>query len=174
MSFKASPVSPRGRAFGFASALAAASMTLAFVGTASPAEARVVRHGVVAGPRGVHAGTTVAGPRGVYHRSTTVVDRGHPGWWHGRPGFAGYAGPRPGYFYAPGHGYYLPPRGYARTTWMVGGTLPPPMRRYVVIAPAAYGLYAPAAGYGWYYAGSNFVLVAQRSGVIVHSVAGGW
>nr|WP_246544085.1 RcnB family protein [Novosphingobium profundi] len=48
------------------------------------------------------------------------------------------------------------------------------MRRYVVVNPAGYGLAPPPPGYGWYFAGTNFVLIRQSSGVIVQSVAGGW
>jgi Ni/Co efflux regulator RcnB len=112
------------------------------------------------------------GYRGGAH--VTVIDRGRPGWWRGNPAFVGYAGIRPGYYYAPGYGYYAVPRAYARTAWVVGATLPLPMRRYAVVEPAAYGLRPPPFGYGWYYAGTNFVLVAGGSGVIVQSVAGGW
>lgn len=108
------------------------------------------------------------------HGTTVVVDRGRAGWWHGNPAFAAYVGPRGGYYYAPGYGYYAIPRGYARTTWVVGGTLPSTMRRYVVVNPAVYGLRLPPPGFGWYYAGTNFVLVSRSRGVIVQSVAGGW
>jgi Ni/Co efflux regulator RcnB len=152
------------------------ALALGLVGALSaiPAEAAVVRHHSVAGPNGYHGGTTVAGPRGVVHTSTTVVDRGRPGWWHGHSAFVGYTGARSGYYFAPGYGYYPIPHGYGRTTWVVGGTLPVAMRRYVVVQPTSFGLVAAPAGYGWYYAGTNFVLVALATGVIAQSVAGGW
>jgi Ni/Co efflux regulator RcnB len=150
------------------------------------AHAGVVRHGAVATPNGtVHRTkaassrgavnhTRVTTPNGQVYRHTTVVDRGQPGWWHGHGAFVGYTGARAGYYYAPGYGYYAIPRGYAHTTWVVGVTLPPPMRSYVVIQPATFGLSVPPPGYNWYYAGTNFVLVSVKTGVIVRSVAGGW
>lgn len=166
-----------GHAFGATAAFTGGTVAIALAAfvTASPAEAQVVRHGtVVAGPRGVHASRTVHTPYGTARRSVTVVDRGRPGWWHGHPHFVGYVGPRPGHYYAPGYGYYAVPRGYARSIWVVGGTLPPVMRSYVVVSPAIYGLAPAPAGYGWYYAGTNIVLAALATGVIVQSVAGGW
>jgi|GEM_PF-3871716 len=163
-------------------------LTLGVAGgvVASPADAQVVRHREAAGPNGTVRQTGAAGPNGAIQRTnvttpngnvyrhTTVVDRGQPGWWHGHAAFVGYTGPRAGYYYAPGYGYYAIPVGYAHTTWVVGVTLPPPMRTYVVIQPADYGLPAPPPGYNWYYAGTNFVLVSVSSGVIVRSVSGGW
>lgn len=110
---------------------------------------------------------------GVYRR-TTVIDRGRPGWWYGQPGFEGYHGPRAGQWYAPGYGYYAAARVHHGTRWVVGGTLPASMRRYVVVSPAIYGLTPAAVGYGWFFAGTNIVLVRVSTGVIVQSVAGGW
>lgn len=144
------------------------------LGFGTAADAAVYHHSVVATPYGVHRGTTVATPYGVAHTGTTVVDRGQPGWWHGNTAFVGYAGLRPGYYFAPGYGYYAVPHGYAHATWVVGAPFPVTMRRYVVVQPAVYGLGPAPVGYGWYYAGSNFVLVALATGVIAQSVAGGW
>ncbi|WP_343698971.1 RcnB family protein [Caulobacter sp.] len=120
-------------------------------------------------PKGGRPPHVAPPPHGV-----VVVDRGQPGWWRGHPGFVSYVGPRPGYYYAPGYGYYAIPRGYTRTTWVVGATLPPMMRSYVVISPAVYGLAPAPVGCGWYYAGANIVLVRLSTGVIIQSVAGGW
>ena len=103
-----------------------------------------------------------------------VIDRGRPGWWRGTPAFVGYYGPRPGFYFAPGYGYYAIPAGYAAMPWVVGAVLPPPMLRYPVPQPVVYGLAPPPPGAGWYYAGANFVLVTRSTGVIVQSVAGGW
>ncbi|MHA6719714.1 RcnB family protein [Sphingomonas sp. RS6] len=103
-----------------------------------------------------------------------VVDRTRPGWWRGRPEFTVYAGPRRGYYFAPGYGYYLPPRGVYGRVWVAGVTLPPPMRRYVVVEPRVYGLRVPPAGYRWYYAGDRIVLAAIATGIILESVPGGW
>ncbi|MCJ2183650.1 RcnB family protein [Novosphingobium sp. 1949] len=117
--------------------------------------------------------TTVQTDNGVYRR-TVVVDRGRPGWWHDHPGFVHYNGPRAGYYFAPGYGYYRVPPAYVHTTWVVGRTLPVDLRGYVVVSPAGYGLAPPSPGYGWYFVGTNFVLIRKSSGVIVQSVAGGW
>lgn len=103
-----------------------------------------------------------------------VVDRARPGWWRGRPDFVLYAGPRRGYYFAPGYGYYLPPRGFYGRRWVVGVALPVPMRRYVVVDPIVYGLRVPPPGYRWYYAGDRIVLAAIATGIIMESVAGGW
>lgn len=103
-----------------------------------------------------------------------VVDRSSPGWWRGNPAFAAYAGARPAHYYAPGYGYYPVPRGYIGRPFVAGVVLPAAMRRYVVVQPAVYGLAVPAPGYGWYYAGSSFVLIDTDSGMIVQSVVGGW
>lgn len=102
-----------------------------------------------------------------------VVDRGRPGWWYGNPAFAGYAGPRPGYYFAPGYGYYAVPRGYAGRPFVVGATLPVAMRAYAVPDPGWYGLRPAPPGYAWYYAGTSLVLAAAN-GAIIQSVAGGW
>jgi len=126
------------------------------------AEAQVVRH------------TAVRTGNGAVHSRTVIVDRSRAGWWHGHPSFVHYHGPRAGYYFAPGHGYYAIPRAYVHTTWVVGHTLPVPMRRYVVINPVGFGLAPPPTGHGWFYAGTNFVLIRMSSGVIVQSVAGGW
>ena len=117
--------------------------------------------------------TTVRTENGVYRR-TVVVDRGRPGWWHDHPGIAHYSGPRAGHYFAPGYGYYRIPQAYRRTTWVVGRTFPVELRRYVVVKPAGYGLAPPPPGHGWYFAGTNIVLIKRSSGVIIQSVAGGW
>lgn len=132
------------------------------------ASAQVVRRGPA------HHDRRVVVDRGPVRGRTVVADRGRPGWWRGNPVFVGYAGPRPGYYFAPGHGYYGIPRGYYGRPFVAGAAIPPPMRRYVVIQPAAYGLGPPPPGYAWYYAGSSLVLAAIKTGVIVQSVAGGW
>lgn len=117
---------------------------------------------------------TVIVDRGPGRARVVVIDRSRPGWWRGRPGFVGYAGPRPGYYFAPGYGYYVIPRGYVGRPFVAGVVLPPPMRTYVVVSPAMYGLAPAPVGYSWYYAGTGMVLVAISTGIIVQSVAGGW
>ncbi|MHA3790583.1 RcnB family protein [Sphingomonas sp. YL-JM2C] len=103
-----------------------------------------------------------------------TVDRGRPGWWRGHAAFASYAGPRAGYFFAPGYGYHPVPAGYAAAAFRAGATLPPPMRSYVVVTPAAFGLAPPPPSYSWFFVGSNIVLASPATGVIVRSVPGGW
>ncbi len=153
----------------------AVTMVMVLAVSTSPANAQVaVRHSSHDGRVVDHRSTTVRTPNAVIRHSNTVVDRGRPGWWRGHSGFAGYAGPRRGHFFAPGHGYYPIPRGHSHTTWVVGRPYPSVMRRYVVIAPASYGLMPAPPGYGWYYGGANFVLVALSTGMIAQSVAGGW
>ncbi len=136
---------------------------VALVLAPGPASAQVATH---------H--TVVKTDKGVVRSSTVVVDRSRAGWWHTHPDFVAYHGPRPGYYYAPGYGYHRVPAAYVHTTWVVGRTFPATFRRYVVINPVGFGLAPPPPGCGWYYAGSNFVLVRHSSGVIVQSVAGGW
>jgi Ni/Co efflux regulator RcnB len=121
-----------------------------------------------------HGGYAGYGHGWGYYGGGRIIDRGRPGWWRGNPAFVGYSGVRRGYYFAPGYGYYAAPIGYGPAAWVVGVTLPRPMRRYVVVEPAAYGLAPPPPGQAWYYAGSNFVLVTRANGVIVQSVAGGW
>ena len=119
-------------------------------------------------------GRTVVVDRGPVRTRAVVVDRSRPGWWRGNPAFVGYTGPRAGYYFAPGHGYYAVPRGYYGRPFVVGAVIPPPMRRYVVVQPVMYGLAPAPAGYGWYYAGTSLVLASVASGQITRSVAGGW
>lgn len=120
-----------------------------------------------------HDGHRPPPPPPRYH-STVVIDRSRPGWWRGNPAFVGYIGPRPGYYFAPGYGYYPVPRGYTGRVFVVGTVVPPPMRTYVVVRPTVYGLRPPPPGYRWYYAGTSFVLAATSNGVIVQAVVGGW
>lgn len=158
---------------------AAAAPAAAQVGTTrvirAPAATTVVRGPssttVVRGPAPttVVRSTTVSGSR-----TTVVVDRSRPGWWRGQADFVAYSGPRAGFAYAPGYGYYAvtysPPGG----VWVVGTPFPASLRRYVVVTPTLYGLPPAPVGYGWYYAGNNFVMVRHSTGVVTRTVAGGW
>ena len=109
-----------------------------------------------------------------FGRTRVVVDRSRGGWWRGDPGFYDYRGERPGFYFAPGYGYYAIPRGYADRPFVAGVALPIPMRRYGVAEPGVYGLRPPPRGYGWYYAGNSFVLASVATGMIVQAIAGGW
>lgn len=162
-------------------AAALAATALATIASIAPAGAQIVRSSTTVVTRGApppHGHPAPPPPPSHGHRAphggVVVVNRGQAGWWRGYPGFAAYAGPRVGFYYAPGYGYYAIPRGYTQTSWAVGTTLPSTMHRFVVVQPASYGLAVASPGYRWYYAGTNFVLVRASNGVIVRSVAGGW
>ena len=82
-----------------------------------------------------------------------------------------YRGARPGYWYAPGYGYYPQVRGHA---WRRGAYVPSAYRGYYVQDPYYYGLRAPPRGHRWVYADGNFVLMALASGLIVSVVLSGY
>lgn len=91
-------------------------------------------------------------------------DRRHPDTWRTRPEWRGYAGPRSGYWYAPGYGYYRLPPGHA---WRRGAYVPRTYRHFYVQDYAYYGLRPPPPGHRWIYADGNFVLMAVATGLIV-------
>lgn len=101
-------------------------------------------------------------------------DRHHSGWWRGHPWFATYRGPRRGYYFAPGHGYYAVPRAYWGRHWAVGVVVPPPLRRYTVVDLRFYRLAAPPRGHIWVYLNNNIVLIRVSSGAIVRVVDHVW
>lgn len=107
-------------------------------------------------------------------RAVIVVDRSRPNWWRGHRLFRSYRGPRTGYFYAPGYGYYRIPKGYSGRSFVVGTIVPGDMRRYLVADPGAFGLAAAPKGHAWIFAGNNIALVESSTGLIVRSVPGGW
>ncbi|TWA93280.1 Ni/Co efflux regulator RcnB [Azospirillum brasilense] len=67
-----------------------------------------------------------------------------------------------------------PPVHRAARHWRPGDRLPAAYasRRYVIAAPAAYHLHRPPRGHHWVRAGSDAVLVASGSGVMVRIVPG--
>ena len=88
--------------------------------------------------------------------------------WRGRPEWSAYAGPRTGYWYAPGYGY----RPASRTvTWRRGAYLPAPYRAYYVQEPMFYGLAPAPRGHRWVYGDDSFVLMALSTGLIMSVVA---
>ncbi len=103
-----------------------------------------------------------------------VINRSAPHWWVGQSAFVAYTGPRVGFYFAPGYGYYRVPAGYYGRPFVVGVVLPPAMRGYRVVSPALYGLAPPPAGCDWFFAASGFVLVSKSQWTIVRSVSGGW
>jgi Ni/Co efflux regulator RcnB len=101
-------------------------------------------------------------------------DRNNRDWWRGRSEFRDYRGPRSGYWYAPGYGYYRVDPRYARSVWRRGAYVPPAYRSYYVRDPAFYGLRAPPPGYRWVYLDNNLVLMAVATGLIADIVANAW
>ncbi|CAO3429282.1 RcnB family protein [Azospirillum argentinense] len=71
---------------------------------------------------------------------------------------------------------HRPPPPVHRTAryWKPGDRLPTAYasRRYVIATPAAYHLHRPPRGHHWVRAGSDAVLVASRSGIMVRIVPG--
>ncbi|WP_454017788.1 RcnB family protein [Azospirillum sp. Marseille-Q6669] len=67
-----------------------------------------------------------------------------------------------------------PPVHRAARYWKPGDRLPTAYasRRHVIAAPAAYHLHRPPRGHHWVRAGSDAVLVASRSGIMVRIVPG--
>lgn len=93
-------------------------------------------------------------------------DRSNRDWWRGRPEFRGYNGPRRGYWYAPGHGYYRVEPRYYGYRWTRGAYLPPAYRHYYVNDYGYYGLRPPPPGYRYVYAGGDILMIAVASGLI--------
>lgn len=100
-------------------------------------------------------------------------DRGHPETWRARPEWRMYHGVRPGYWYAPGYGYYrVNPRWHG--AWRRGAYVPPPYRHFYVDDWGYYGLRPPPPGYRWVYADGNFVLMALATGLIADVILNGY
>ena len=101
-------------------------------------------------------------------------DRSHRETWEHRPEWRRFHGPRPGYWYAPGYGYYrVNPRWHAGY-WRRGGYVPPPYRHLYVSDWGYYGLRPPPPGYRWVYADGNFVLMALATGLIADVIVNGY
>ena len=101
-------------------------------------------------------------------------DRSNPRWWQGRREFNGYAGHRPGFFFAPGFGYRPFPSGYAGRPWVVGVVVPPELRSYQVTDPTVYGVAPAPVGHRWIYVDDGVALIDTSRGVIVQSVSHIW
>lgn len=91
-------------------------------------------------------------------------------WWRGRPEFRDYAGPRRGYWYAPGYGYHRVEPRYHGYRWRRGHVLPPAYRGYYVRDPRYYGLRPAPRGYRWVHANHDILLVALATGIIAEVV----
>ena len=97
-------------------------------------------------------------------------DRARAESWRGRPEWREFAGPRPGFWFAPGFGY----RPISHFGWRRGVYVPASYRGYYVADWGYYGLRPPPPGYRWIYADGNFVLMAVATGLIADLVIHGY
>ncbi len=108
--------------------------------------------------RGSHPSATVAS-HAVWHSGRT--------WWRGNARFNGYSGPRAGFYFAPGRGYYSVPREYWGHSWGVGAFLPLFFLTYAFADYYDYGLPPPPPGCEWVWVGPNVLLVSIDDGYVV-------
>ena len=95
-------------------------------------------------------------------------------WWRGRPEFRGYAGPRVGFWFIPGVGYWQAPREYWGRHWGYGDYLPRIFWQYQVYDWAAYGLPPPPCGCAWVWIDGGVALVDLSDGYILDVQYGLW
>ena len=107
-------------------------------------------------------------------RREDVRDRADREWWRGRHEFAGYAGPRAGYFYAPGYGYYRVTPAYVGLALRAGVILPPPLRHYRVANVALFRLRPAPYGHAWVHVDNDIVLISLASGMILDVLLDVW
>jgi Ni/Co efflux regulator RcnB len=88
-------------------------------------------------------------------------------WWRGRPEFRGFAGPRVGFLFIPGVGYWQAPREYWGRHWGYGDSLPRVFLQYQVYDWAAYGLPPPPFGCAWVWIDGGVALVDLSDGYIL-------
>jgi Ni/Co efflux regulator RcnB len=105
-----------------------------------------------------------------YERPRGHWERGDRGWWRGRAEWRGYHGERPGFWYAPGYGYYPVERELWRHRWRRGQYLPEAYRHYYVDDWEWFGVRPPPRGYAWVWCGDQIALVSQGSGLILDVV----
>lgn len=92
-------------------------------------------------------------------------------WWRGRPEWRAYTGPRPGFAFAPGYGYYrIDPKYYAQGGWRRGQYVPPELRTRLVRDPAFFGVREAPRGYAWIWCGQDILLVSMATGLILDVV----
>lgn len=100
-------------------------------------------------------------------------DRHRPETWRGREEWREFHGPRTGYWFAPGYGYYrVDPRWGHH--WRRGLYVPAPYRHFYVQDWGYYGLRPPPPGYRWVYLDGNFVLMAVATGLIADVILNGY
>jgi Ni/Co efflux regulator RcnB len=93
--------------------------------------------------------------------------RGDRSWWRGRAEWRDYRGERPGFWYAPGYGYYPVDRPLWGHVWRRGEYVPQAYRHRAVTDWAWFGVRAPPRGYAWVWAGKQIALVSQSSGLVL-------
>ncbi|HEY3813568.1 MAG TPA: RcnB family protein [Caulobacteraceae bacterium] len=93
--------------------------------------------------------------------------RGDRSWWRGRAEWRDYRGERPGFWYAPGYGYYPVDRALWSHVWRRGEYVPQAYRHRTVTDWAWFGVRAPPRGYAWVWAGKQIALVSQSSGLVL-------
>ena len=104
----------------------------------------------------------------------TVIWGSNHNWWRGRPEFRGYAGPRVGFWFIPGVGYWQAPREYWGRHWGDGDDLPRIFWQYQVNDWAAYGLPPPPWGCAWVWIDGGVALVDLSDGYILDVEYGLW
>ena len=101
-------------------------------------------------------------------------DRRNRDSWRGRNEWRDFAGPRQGFWYAPGYGYRPVDRRFANRAWRRGDVVPSAYRGYYVQDPYYYGLREPPRGQRWVYLNNNFVLMSIGSGLIADIIVNGY
>jgi Ni/Co efflux regulator RcnB len=92
-------------------------------------------------------------------------------WWRGRPEWRDYAGPRRGWAYAPGYGYYrMDPKYYENGGWRRGQYVPAELRAHYVRDPAFFRVRQAPRGYAWIWCGPDILLVSMDTGLILDVV----
>ncbi len=97
-------------------------------------------------------------------------DRNDHRWMAQRPEFRAYAGSRPGFWFAPGYGYFQIGPHFRGATWRVGGVVPWQLRNYTVADPWFYGVQPAPAGFRWVWLDHDIALINLRSGAIVQLI----
>ena len=95
-------------------------------------------------------------------------------WWRGNPAFREYGGPRSGFFFAPGYGYYAVPQIYWGRHWGVGALLPLFFLSYAAADFAAYGLPPPPPGAEWVWVNNSILLVDISDGYVLDEMTNVW
>jgi len=88
-------------------------------------------------------------------------------WWRGRAEFRGYVGPRDGFWFIPGIGYYQAPQEYWGRHWGYGDYLPRYFWQYQVYSWADYGLPPPPWGCAWVWIDGGVALIDLSDGYIL-------